>query len=96
MKYNLYENIDKQEKKLEILRELVNINPIDFIKVQRARKIDCSISNDLEFALRMKTLENIMFKDWKKYIKFENDGVSLTEYADDLLEQKLHENIMRR
>ena len=96
MKYNLYENIDKQEKKLEILRKLVNLNPIDFIKVQRARKIDYSISDNLEFALRMRTLENIMFKDWKKYIKFENDGVSLTEYADDLLEQKLHENIMRR
>jgi hypothetical protein len=99
-----------QRDKLMALRNMVKLNPIDFLKVKRACVqaekfrdlyikenpsdiigVDYSIAEDLEYQLRLSTLERSMEREWRSYLDVEHDGLGLREYALGYLDQYMKE-----
>ena len=95
---------DEQKDKLETLREIEKLNPINFLRVAKARmeaeklrelyikenpsdiiETDFSVAEDLEYELLFNQLRRRVTKDWKDYIKLEQDGFGLDEYIEEVI-----------
>ena len=93
-------------ERLEVLRNITKLGPVAYAKVMKARRnadnqrellmkyepndeigVDYSVANDLEIALREQALQNRVEKDWTMY----GDGLSLSEYADGIIEDRIEE-----
>ena len=93
------------EKKLEFLRKNTILDPISILRIQRVNaqmekcrkwyleaegellSSDYTMADRLEYELRLRAWERSWYKEWEK----NSDGLSLSEFADMILQQKIIE-----
>ena len=73
----------------KIRDDYIKFNPTNIIEV------DYSIADELEYQLRKNAWMKSCEKSWKEYIRIENDGYGLIEFAEDQLKRKIKEQIER-
>ncbi len=79
-----YLKVLKERKAAEQSRDVyIKYEPNDIIGT------DYSKANALEYNLRMRALENMLEPSWRDYLRVENDGYGLSDYARSYLNQQL-------
>ena len=88
-------------KRLEALREITKLSPVDYIRIASARKkenrfgslherfeseIDYSSAEELEYFLRFQKFAYMIEPTWHEYTKVEHDCFSLIEFAENALD----------
>lgn len=88
-------------ERLEALRKVTKLGLKLVVLKNKIKKLEklnptINISNDdeilkLEYNIRMKKWINSCEKDWIRYLKIENDGCGLFEYANGILNRMVEE-----
>ena len=104
-----YESKELDREKLEYLRKNTFLGPIAMFKIARAKKqvddfrkwyqqregelleADYTIADELEYELRFIAFQNGLGKQWKQ----NEDGLSLYEFAEMVMEQNMDRGMRR-
>jgi len=83
-------------KRLEALREITKLSPINEIRVSLAKEESEEKANELEYVLREKKLLKNYEKTWQMYLELEHDGLGLKEFAYSALDDYIKEKEIKR
>ena len=94
--------------RLEALRELTHLSPVDYVRIANAKKKDdklafshenfetgmehCS-ANELEYFIRLNKFSYMIEPSWHEYTKVEHDCFSLLEFAENVLDNFVAEKL---